>query len=70
MTVSDNKGDCQRLNTIRSGFVAKGTSLHAWCRQNRVDTTNARRAIMGTWSGPKAKVHVATISEAAGVSVK
>jgi len=42
------------LAAIRAGFVAQGTSLHAWCKANGEDTSNARRAIAGTWKGPKA----------------
>lgn len=70
MTVSELKDDCQRLNTVRAAFVAKGSSLNAWCNQNKVDYANARRAITGTWNGPKAKRLLVEISQAAGVPCK
>lgn len=70
MTVTDNQRDCHSLTAIRAGFVSKGTSLHAWCQQNKVDTTNARKAIKGTWNGPKAKLVLAQIYAAAGITAK
>lgn len=33
---------------VRVAFVAQGTSLHAWCRENGVAMPNARAAILGT----------------------
>jgi hypothetical protein len=57
----------QRLSQIRAGFVSQGTSLHAWCQTNGIDTQNARKAIVGIWTGPKATALVARIEGAAGV---
>lgn len=54
MSVSPLTQNGHSLAEIRAGFVAKGTSLHAWCKANGEDTSNARRAISGTWRGPKA----------------
>jgi len=39
---------------VRAGFVLNGTSLNAWCRANGVAHQNARSALMGEWTGPKA----------------
>lgn len=44
------------LVQVRAGFVAQGTSLHAWCKQNGIDTQNARKALTGQWTGPKASL--------------
>ena len=70
MTVPEKCREGHSLTAIRAGFVARGTSLHAWCRENSVDTTNARKAINGTWNGPKAKLVLAEIHVAAGIKCK
>lgn len=44
----------QRNNEVRAAFVARGTSFHAWCRKIGIDPHNARKAVLGVWSGPKA----------------
>lgn len=44
----------QRNNAVRAAFVARGTSFHAWCKSNGLDPHNARKAVLGIWSGPKA----------------
>lgn len=69
-SIADSTKSCHRLNTIRAGFVSQGTSLHAWCRQNGVDTSNAYKAISGKWSGAKAERLVAVLAAAAGASVE
>ncbi len=43
------------LLEVRSGFAKKGTSLHRWCKDNNVTYSNARTALLGGWSGPKAQ---------------
>lgn len=40
---------------VRTEFVARGTSLHAWCTEHGVAQANARLALWGSWNGPKAK---------------
>ena len=44
----------QKNNKIRAAFVARGTSFHAWCKTEGIDPHNARKAVIGLWSGPKA----------------
>lgn len=44
----------QKNNEVRAAFVARGTSFHAWCKAQGIDPHNARKAVLGTWSGPKA----------------
>ena len=56
----------QKNNAIRAAFVARGTSFHKWCRQNSIDPHNARKAVLGIWSGPKAKEILAMIEHELG----
>lgn len=57
----------QRNALIRSAFVAQGTSLHAWCLSVGINPHNARKAIIGKWTGPKAEQLVQRAMIAAGV---
>ncbi|WP_372521359.1 hypothetical protein [Pararhodobacter marinus] len=57
-----------RLAQVRAGFVGRGTSFHAWCKNNGVDTANARKALAGRWIGPKATELVEKLQHAAGVT--
>lgn len=52
---------------VRTAFVARGASLHLWCRENGVAMPNARAALLGRWHGPKADMLVERITKAAGV---
>lgn len=40
---------------VRGGFIARGTSLAAWCREHGHNPTNARSALVGAWNGPKGR---------------
>lgn len=51
----------QRNNEIRAAFVARGTSFHAWCKERGIDPHNARKAILGVWTGPKASAIINAI---------
>ncbi len=53
---------------VRAGFIAKGTTLTCWCRENRLHIQNVRSAFLGDWNGPKAKELRVRVSKAAGVS--
>lgn len=53
----------QRNNEVRAAFVSKGTSFHAWCKENEIDPHNARKVVLGIWSGPKAQKTLARIEE-------
>lgn len=57
----------ERHRRIRAGFVTQGTSFTAWCTANGVKHQNARKAINGEWTGPRASALVAMILQAAGV---
>lgn len=63
--VTDKAVERQRL--VRAAFVAQGSSFTAWCDARGVKHQNARKAIIGTWTGPKAKALVTEILNAAGV---
>lgn len=42
------------LQQVRANFIATGSSLTAWCRQNNIDPARAWRVLDGTFKGPKA----------------
>lgn len=41
-------------NAVRAGFILKGTSLNKFCLSNAIDVSNAKKALLGSWNGPKA----------------
>ena len=51
--------DKKRVQSIRAGFVAQGTSLAAWCRAEGLHRPNVVKALTGEWRGPKANAVVA-----------
>lgn len=55
------------VNTVRAGFVLKGTSLNKFCLSKAIDVSNAKKALRGSWSGPKAKVICDLLIEASSV---
>ncbi len=59
----------QLYRHVKAGFIVKGTSLAAWCRENRVNPTNARAALMGSWSGPSAKSLCVKLLRASGTDL-
>lgn len=61
-------GPEERYLKIRAAFVARGTSLNAWCSANGHHLPNVRAAIFGEWVGPKASELIAKVEDAAGVS--
>jgi hypothetical protein len=40
---------------VKAGFVLKGTSLHAWCRDNDVSPSYAHAVLTGATNGPAAQ---------------
>lgn len=58
----------KRYKRVRAGFVGQGTSLSAWCKAHEVKHQNAHKALMLTWTGPKASALVDEILNAVGVS--
>ncbi|MCE9679583.1 hypothetical protein LZP69_10470 [Shewanella sp. AS1] len=55
------------IEKVRAGFVSQGRSLHQWCRENEVNYSNARQALMGVWAGKKGTELLNKIADAAGV---
>ncbi len=62
-----HKTSVERYHNVRAGFARQATSLHAWCSDNGVAMPNARAALLGTWTGPKATELVRKIALASGV---
>ena len=58
-----NAPDVQKNTKVRAAFVARGTSFHAWCKSKGLDPHNARKAVIGTWTGPKARKILAEIED-------
>lgn len=58
-------GGAARYLKVRMAFIERGSSLHAWCKVNRVPMPNVRAAFLGTWNGPRAKALVARVTEEA-----
>lgn len=57
----------ERYRHVRGGLIRNGTSLNAWCRARGLRHQNARAALLGLWTGPKAEKLVAEVMQAAGV---
>lgn len=55
------------LNNVRAAFVAKGTSLTGWCRENGITYPWARQCLLGVRSGGAARKMVQTITKEAGL---
>ncbi len=64
-TIADNL--LERHMRVRAAFVARGSSLHAWCKGAGVKPANAYKAMTGQWTGPKARELVERILAASGV---
>ena len=60
----------QRNNLVRAAFVERGTSFHAWCKENDLDPHNARKAVLGIWTGPKARRILALIERATDLELE
>ncbi len=67
-SVSKSDTEHQRNARIRAGFTLQGTSLCAWCMVNGINPQNARKAIIGKWTGPKARLLVEQIENASKVA--
>lgn len=69
MSIEALKPSKELYDQVRGGFVARNTSLTAWCREHGHSPTNARSALVGAWNGPKAKALRVCIIKASGMSV-
>lgn len=59
----------QLYASVKAGFVSKHSSLHSWCVKNEIARQNARAALLGKWSGPKARDLVQKLIDESGVQV-
>lgn len=55
---------------VKAGFIAKGTSLHAYALSIGRHRQNIAAALTGEWTGPQAKKVAEAAMAAAGVSRK
>lgn len=56
-------------NKVKAGFIIKGTTLGAWCRESGVKQSNVMSCLVGSWDGPKAKVLRAKLIIESGVTL-
>jgi len=63
--LAPNKGLHRR---IRAGFILKGTTFTAWCRQHEINENNARSANIGAWDGPKGRALRERLIDASGLA--
>ncbi|HAS3799053.1 TPA: hypothetical protein I6300_003156, partial [Vibrio cholerae] len=54
-------------NKVKAGFIIKGTTLGAWCRQSGVKQQNVMSCLIGSWDGPKAKLLRAKVIHESGI---
>ncbi len=66
-TIAKQTSKDQTVQKVRAALVAKGSSLHRWCRENDLDTSNARLALSGHLRGPKGLALKARILAETGV---
>jgi hypothetical protein len=53
---------------VKASFVARETSLHAWCVSNKIHRQNAKKALLGEWQGDKATLLRERIAKEVGIS--
>lgn len=51
---------------VRAGFILRGTSLHAHCKEIGVDASYARKTLMGNYVGPSGAELIYKLIEASG----
>lgn len=54
---------------VKAGFVKQGTTLAAYCRDNKIDDSNAHKALRGKWDGVKSKALIDKLTAAANVEI-
>ncbi|ASK91068.1 hypothetical protein KWH04_01065 [Xanthomonas campestris pv. trichodesmae] len=52
---------------VRAAFIAQGTTLKGWCRDNDIRFSNARECLIGSRNGPKSQALRARIIKASGM---
>ncbi|SFT99970.1 hypothetical protein [Halomonas saccharevitans] len=67
MNGNDVKPGQELYQQVRGGFISRGTTLAAWCREHGHNPTNARSALVGAWNGPKGQELRRRLAEDSGV---
>ncbi len=57
----------QLLKAVRANLVLRGLSFAAYCRKEGLTRQNARSALVGNWTGPKAQETVRQIVDNLGI---
>lgn len=57
----------QLLKVVRANLVLRGLSFSGYCREVGLTRQNARSALLGNWTGPKAKQTVRQIVDDLGI---
>lgn len=52
---------------VRIGFIGQGTTFTGWCKHHKINHSNARQALIGSWNGPKAVTLRSRIVRAAAI---
>lgn len=63
----DHRPPEQLLKVVRANLVLRGLSFAAYCRQAGLTRQNARSALLGNWTGPKAQQTIHQIVEDLGI---
>lgn len=58
----------QLVNDVKAGFIKQGSSLHAYCKTNKIDNSNAYKALRGKWNGELGKNLRAQVIAAAQIA--
>jgi len=56
------------VNKVRAGFIARGSSLHRYCLDQGLDSSNTTKTLLGKWNSPRAIILRQQIIDAAGLS--
>lgn len=68
MNTTDFPPGLDLYNRVKAEFVARGTTLSAYCRSRGIHAGNARLALMGAWNGPKGRQVREELIEASGIT--
>ncbi|MFK5892861.1 MAG: hypothetical protein QM504_06545 [Pseudomonadota bacterium] len=68
MNINDFKPSLDLYKQIRAAFIMKDTSFGAWCKENKVNMTNAKTCLIGGWNGPKGQALKEKVIIASGIT--
>lgn len=55
MRINEQEPGQELYLKVKAGFVMQGKTFTNWCRENDVNPTNAKSALIGAWNGPKGR---------------